>query len=238
MRATISEYNHHFYNIVVTVRVFLIIVLLVMLALTDGFVASTRVYISKRSGKVGRFIENIGIFSSAWSLYPESCSKYQIFSWFVNQASDRVLFIEACLLADVLLFLTAVVGFFFFHMVLQNDNFFVEKVLPFFKNLNFRQKILFGCFTVFMAIPNKFWINNKIHFIWVLVISFITYLLGLVFPILLFCYVMYLALCLESFVFAILYENSNYFIRLSNLLIFGDSEEPFASEYFYWFWEI
>ena len=62
---------------------------------TDGFGSSTRVYISKQSNKVFRFIENIGMFSSAWSIYPESFSKYQTFSWFVNQTSDLLVFIEA-----------------------------------------------------------------------------------------------------------------------------------------------
>ena len=157
------------------------------------------------------------------SVYPESFSKYQIFSWFANQTSDLVVFIEACFIADFLLLSTAVLGFFYFFIVLQKDKFFVEKVLPFYKNLNFRQKMLFGSFTFFIAIPNKFWINNKTHFIWVFVISFIIY-------------IMYLVLCLQSLIFAISYENSDYFKRFSNWVIFSASEEPFASEYFEWFW--
>jgi hypothetical protein len=60
--------------------------------------------------------------------------------------------------------------------------------------------------------------------------------MGFVFPILLFCYIMYLVLCLQSLIFAILYENFDYFKRFSNWVIFGASEEPFASEYFKWFW--
>ena len=200
---------------------------------TDGFGSSTRVYISKRSHKVCRFIENIGFFSSAWSVYPESFSKYQIFSWFANQTSDLSVFIGACFIADFLLLSIAVLGFFYSS---KKDEFFVKKVLPFYKNLNFRQKMLFGSFTFFIAIPNKFWINNKIHFIWVFVLSFIIYIMGFVFPILLFCYIMYLVLCLQSLIFAILYENFDYFKRFSNWVIFGTSEEPFASEYFKWFW--
>lgn len=202
----------------------------------DGFGISTRVYVSKQSNKVYRFIENVGICSSAWSVYPQSFSKYQIFSWFSNQTSDLAVFIEACFIADFLLLSTAVLGFFYFFIVLQKDEFFVEKVLPFYKNLNFRQKMLFGSFTFFIAIPNKFWINNKIHFVLVFLLSFTIYIMGFVFPILLFCYLMYLVLCLQSLIFAISYENSDYFKRLSNWVIFGASEEPFASEYFRWFW--
>ena len=96
--------------------------------------------------------------------------------------------------------------------------------------------MLFGSFTFFIAIPNKFWINNKTHFIWVFVLSFIIYIAGFVFPILLFCYIMYLVLCLQSLIFAILYENFDYFRRFSNWVIFGASKEPFALEYFKWFW--
>ena len=203
---------------------------------TDGFGSSTRVYISKQSHKVYRFIENIGFFSSAWSVYPESFSKYQIFSWFANQTSDLLVFTGACFIADFLLLSIAVLGFFYFFVILKKDEFFVKKVLPFYKNLNFRQKMLFGSFTFFIAIPNKFWINNKIHFIWVFALSFIIYIMGFAFPILLFCYIMYLVLCLQSLIFAILYENFDYFKRFSNWVIFGTSEEPFASEYFKWFW--
>jgi hypothetical protein len=47
---------------------------------------------------------------------------------------------------------------------------------------------------------------------------------------------MYLVLCLQSFIFALLYENFEYFRRFSNWVIFGASDEPFASEYFKWFW--
>lgn len=202
---------------------------------TDGFGYSTRVYISKESSKIWRFIEKIGIFSSAWGIYPESFSKYKTFSWFANQTSDLAVLIKTCFIADSLLFLIAVLGFFYFFIVLQKDKFFVEKVLPFFKNQNFRQKMLFGSFTLFIAIPNKFWINNKIHFIWVSIFSFIIYIMGFVFPILLFCYIMYLVLCLQSLIFAISYENSDYFKRFTNWVIFGASEEPFASEYFAWF---
>ena len=203
---------------------------------TNGCGLSTRVYISKRPNKVYRFIENIGILSSAWSVYPESFSKYKIFSWFANQTSDLLVFTEACFIADFLLLSAAVLGFFYFFIVLQKDGFFLEKVVPFYKNLNFRQKMLFGSFTFFIAIPNKFWINNKIHFLWVFILSFIMYIICFVFPILLFCYIMYLVLCLQSLIFALLYENFKYFRRFSNLVIFGASDEPFASEYFKWFW--
>jgi len=104
---------------------------------TDGFGLNTRVYISKRLNKVSRFIENIGILSSAWSVYPESFSKYKIFSWFANQTSDLLVFIEACFIADFLLLSAAVIGFFYFFIVLQKDEFFVEKVVPFYKQFNY-----------------------------------------------------------------------------------------------------
>jgi hypothetical protein len=47
---------------------------------------------------------------------------------------------------------------------------------------------------------------------------------------------MYLVLCFESFLFGLLYENSEYFRKFVNSLLFGRSDEPFAVDYFYWFW--
>ena len=189
-----------------------------------------KVYISKR------YIENIGLLSSIWSVYPESFSKYKILSWFVDQTSDLEVFFKVCFTANFLLLLVAAIGFFCLFIILQKNTFLLEKVLPFFKNLSFRQKIFFCSFTLFIAIPHKFWINNKIHRVWVVILSFIIYLMGHVYPILLVCYVMYMVLCLENAMFGLLYEKFDYFRRCVNWVIFGASEEPFALEYFEWFW--
>ena len=37
-------------------------------------------------------------------------------------------------------------------------------------------------------------------------------------------------------IFGLLYENSEYFKKFINSLLFGSSDEPFAADYFYWFW--
>jgi hypothetical protein len=37
-------------------------------------------------------------------------------------------------------------------------------------------------------------------------------------------------------IFGLLYENSEYYRKFINYLLFGSSDEPFAADYFYWFW--
>ena len=42
--------------------------------------------------------------------------------------------------------------------------------------------------------------------------------------------------CLESVLFGLCYEFSASFRKFINFLLFGSSSEPFAADYFYWFW--
>ena len=104
------------------------------------------------------------------------------------------------------------------------------------KNYHRLESWYFGSFTVFTAIPNKFWINSPVHPIVIFVISIVIYLLGFVFPFLFLCYIVYLILCFESFMFGFLYEHSKHFRRAVNYLLFGSPNEPFAKDYFHWFW--
>jgi hypothetical protein len=91
-------------------------------------------------------------------------------SWFVNQY-EEFLFIIGCILAEAFMLVIALLGFLFIYIVYKKDTFFVNEVLPHFKKLSPMRKLIFGSFTVFTAIPNKFWINVKIHFIFVFIIS-------------------------------------------------------------------
>ena len=126
----------------------------------------------------------------------------------------------------------AIWGFLLIFIVYQKDTFFVNKVIPYLQKLSPMRKLIFGSFTVFSAIPIKFWINVEIHFILVFIISGIIYFLGLIFPPIFFCYISYLILCLESFLFEILYEYSMIFKKSTNFLLFGSSDEPFTVDYF------
>jgi hypothetical protein len=37
-------------------------------------------------------------------------------------------------------------------------------------------------------------------------------------------------------IFGLLYQYSEYFRKLTNFLLFGNSDESFVADYFYWFW--
>ena len=131
---------------------------------------------------------------------------------------------------------TAILGFHGFFIVRKKDTFFVDKVIPYFKKLSPMRKLILGIFTVFSAIPNKFWVNVRLHFKFVFIISSLIYVLNLFFSLLSFCYVMYIIFCLESLIFAILYEYSTYFKKLINSLLFGNYTDFFVADYFEWFW--
>ena len=164
---------------------------------------------------------------------PKSLGKVSMFSWFVNHY-DQSIFFACYVLTGGVMLVIALLGFLFIYN--KKDTFFVNEFLPHFKKLSPIRKLTLGIFTVFTAIPNKFWINVKINIIFVFIISVIIYILGLIFPFLFFCYIIYLILCLESLIFGLLYNYSKYFRKSINYLLFGNSDEPFAKDYFYWFW--
>lgn len=184
---------------------------------------------------VKTFFNNLITISSFLITPPKSLGKISMLSWFVNQYEEST-FIIGCILAEVFMLGIALLGFLLIYIVCKKDTFFVKEVLPYFKKLSPMRKLILGSFTVFTAIPNKFWINVKIHFISVFIISATIYFLGLIFPFLFFCYIIYLILCFESLIFGLLYENSEYFRKFINYLLFGSSDEPFAANYLYWFW--
>ena len=187
------------------------------------------------SSAIKTFFNNTITLSSFLITPPTSLSKISMLSWVATQY-DESIFIICCILAWVFMFGVAQIGFLIIYVVYKKDTFFVNEVLPHFKKLSLFRKVLFGSFTVFTAIPNKFWINVNIHFVVLCTLSAILYFLFSIFPFLFFCYWMYLMLCLESFIFGLLYEYSEYYKKIINFMLFGNSDEPFAADYFYWFW--
>lgn len=201
--------------------------------LLDDFQKANSAFLSKTS--VISFFNNLVTFSSFLILPPNGFGKFNMFSWFYNHSED-LLFIKILIFTYVFMLLISIFGFYFIYCVYKKDNFFVNKVIPYFKTLSFTRKILFGSFTLFKAIPNKFWINVKIHVAFVFLISILLYFLGFIFPLLFFFYFMYLVFCFESILFGLMYKYSVHFRSKTNLLLFGGSHEPFAEEYFHWFW--
>ena len=104
-----------------------------------------------------------------------------MFSWFLEQPGDSVL-VKICLFSWSLMFVTSLLGLSWIYIIYKKDTFFVNKVIPYFKKLSPIRKLVFGSFTVFSAIPNKFWVNARIPFIVTFVLSAAIYYLGLIFP--------------------------------------------------------
>ena len=166
---------------------------------------------------------------------PSSLGKINMFYWFLNQDIDLLL-IQLYFISYVLMLLIAFFVFALKFILYKKDEFFIKKVIPHLKKLSPMRKVIFVSFTLFSAIPNKILINTEIHFIFVFIISGLTYILGFAFPIVFFCYLSFLVFCFESFVFGVLYEYSTSYKKLINFILFGDSDEPFAAQYFQWFW--
>jgi hypothetical protein len=120
------------------------------------------------------FFNNLVTISSFLITPPNSLGKISMLSWFVDQHQE-FLFIIGCILAEAFMLVIALLGFLFIYVVYKKDTFFINEVLPHFKKLSPLRKLIFGIFTVFTAIPNKFWINVRIHFIFVFIISSIIF---------------------------------------------------------------
>ena len=186
-------------------------------------------------GAIETFFNNPITISSFLITPPNSPSEISMLSWFVNQYEGSK-FIIVYLLTEAFMTVIALLGFLCIYIVYKKDTFFVKEVLPYFTKLSPMRKLILGSFTVFSAIPNKFWINVEIHSTFVFIIAAIIYWLGFVFPFLHLCFFFYIILCLESLTFGLLYENSEYFKKSTNYLLFGSSDEAFAADYFHWFW--
>ena len=167
---------------------------------------------------------------------PSSIGKLHLVGWIYAQRSEGILGIEFLILSWVVMWWISILGFAFIYIAYKKDDFLIKVVLPNFFKLSLSEKFRFGFFTLFSAIPNKFWINVPFSAVYIFVISVIVYILGLVFPFLFFCYFMYLLLAIESFVFGLLYEYSSAFRRMINFVVFGNLPETFVSQYFFWFW--
>lgn len=84
-----------------------------------------------------------------------------MFTWFLTQLQSKALtlFLGFCLLANVILLMVALLRFIFIY---KNDKFFVNKFIPYYKKLSPIRKLILGNFTLFYAVPIKFWVAKKL----------------------------------------------------------------------------
>ena len=80
-----------------------------------------------------------------------------------------------------------------------------------FKKLSFKNKIFFTWFTIVFAIPNKIIINNKLSNFLTSFIIFLIIVISSIFPIFILFYVIFWISVIESYFFAVLYEERESF---------------------------
>lgn len=166
---------------------------------------------------------------------PKSFGKISMVLWAKSQ-HRHVVFASLFFLAEIFMLVVSVLGFFLIHVVYKKDPFLKDELFPYFEKASFIRRLILGWFTLFTAVPNKFWVNTGQSTITVFLLTAILYCLALAFPLCFFFYFAYLLLCVQSFLFGLAYECSETARKSVNWFVFGDTHEPFAAKYFYWFW--
>jgi hypothetical protein len=111
----------------------------------------------------------------------------------------------------------------------------VMKLRSYFKKLPIVNRIFIIWFSIFYAIPNKICVNNSLSQFSVTVFIFLTIVMSNIFAPFILLYIIFWEMVLESYFFAISYENNISFRKfINNKLFKGD--DLFAKEYFGFFW--
>lgn len=133
--------------------------------------------------------------------------------------------IELCVIfLSVILFLT-----------LYWNNSIVRNLWNYFKLLPLRNKFFLVWFTVFFAVPNKICVNNKVPLLLTSLLVFSMILVSYIFPIFILLYITFWLTVLESYFFAVVYEDRVSFRNFVNNALFTKNA-VFAKEYFSFFW--
>lgn len=112
---------------------------------------------------------------------------------------------------------------------------FIQTNFNHFNSLPIKNKFFLVWFTVFFAIPNKIFINNKIPSILTASIVFMMIVLSNVSPLFILIYIIFWITVLESYFFAVSYEEKVSFKKFVNIVLFQNNT-IFAKEYFNFFW--
>ena len=104
-----------------------------------------------------------------------------------------------------------------------------------FQKLSFKNKIFFAWFTIIYAIPNKILINNRLSSFTTSFIIFLILVISYIFPIFSLFYLIFWITVLESYFFAILYKEKEYFKKFIDGKLFVNNL-AFGKDYFSFFW--
>ena len=153
-----------------------------------------------------------------------------IFEFFVSCNS----FIKFILIFDFVEFMVIFIGFLYFNLVYYNHPMII-KCRAYFKQLPIYNKILAIWFSIVFAIPNKIFVNNKLDKFVVTFSIFLIILISNVFPPFILLYIIFWVLVLESYFFAVFYQDNISFRNFINNNLFNGNS-LFAEKYFSFFW--
>nr|QYB23129.1 hypothetical protein [Nitzschia traheaformis] len=158
-------------------------------------------------------------------------SKLKLTSEFFTSCNS---FIKFILIFEFVEFTVVFIGFLYFNLVYYNHP-MTLKYRSYFEKLPIFNKILAIWFSIVFAIPNKIFINNKLNKFVVTLSIILLIMISNVFPPFILLYIIFWLLVLESYFFAVFYEDNISFRNfINNNLFNGDSQ--FAKEYFSFFW--
>ena len=158
-------------------------------------------------------------------------SKFDLAVRYYSQFQEVFLFVAFFEFIDfVIIFLSVILFFIVFW-----ENPINTVMYKHFKKLSFKNKIFFTWFTIVFAIPNKIIINNKLSNFLTSFIIFLIIVVSLTFPIFILFYVIFWVSVIESYFFAVLYNENKSFKKFLDNKLF-ENNPMFSKDYFSFFW--
>jgi hypothetical protein len=156
--------------------------------------------------------------------------KIEILLRYIEQFDTILLFIMFYKVLEVVIVLLSILIFgLFYWKNFKQINFNGYRFLP------VKNKVLLILFTLFFAVPNKVLINNRIPAIITAITVFLIVAVSSFFPLFILVYVNFWVTVLESYFFAVFYEENLTFTNFVNKTLFKN-DAMFAEEYFSYFW--
>jgi hypothetical protein len=150
---------------------------------------------------------------------------------YLLSCNSVVLFIITLELVE---FIGVLISLLYFSLMYYN-HIITAKLKYHFKQLPIYNKILVIWFSIFYAIPNKIFVSNNLSKVSITFFIFLIIVLSNVFIPLILLYIIFWINILESYFFAMFYENNVSFRKFVNNKLFQGNDE-FAKEYFSFFW--